>query len=92
MITCMAACSLAPTYHVPDVKAPAAYKEALGADAQGSWQPAIPAEADGRGEWWKVFGEPELDGLEAQALEGNPGLAVAAARVQQARAAERTTG
>ncbi|HEY4090747.1 MAG TPA: efflux transporter outer membrane subunit [Luteibacter sp.] len=92
VITCMAACSLAPTYHVPDMKAPAAYKEALGADAQGSWQPAIPAEADGRGEWWKVFGEPELDGLEAQALEGNPGLAVAAARVQQARAAERTTG
>jgi multidrug efflux system outer membrane protein len=93
LVACgVAGCSLAPKYKVPDVAPPPAYKESLGADAQGSWQPALPAEAAGRGEWWKVFGEPQLDELETQAMAGNTNLAVAAARVQEARAAERTTG
>jgi multidrug efflux system outer membrane protein len=87
----LAACSLAPKYAVPDVHAPAAYKE-LGSDAEGTWQPALPAEAAARGEWWKAFNDAQLDDLETQALAGNPGLLAAAARVQEARGAERTAG
>lgn len=88
----LAGCSLAPHYKVPDVAAPTAYKEALKDDAAGTWQPALPAEAAARGEWWKVFGDAVLDDLESQAMAGNVDLAAAAARVQEARAAERTTG
>ncbi|UPG90231.1 efflux transporter outer membrane subunit [Luteibacter aegosomaticola] len=88
----LAACSLAPKYQVPDVKPPPSYKESLGTEAQGTWQPALPAEDAERGAWWKVFGEPQLDDLEEQAMAANPSLAAAAARVQEARGAERVTG
>ena len=38
------------------------------------------------GAWWKIFNDPTLDKLEAQAAEASPTLAAAAARVTQARA------
>lgn len=48
---------------------------------------------DGRGgigevdaEWWKAFGDPVLTGLVAEALGGNDDLAIAAERVEEARA------
>jgi len=37
--------------------------------------------------WWRAFGDPELTGLVERALRENPDLAVAAARVREARAA-----
>jgi len=37
--------------------------------------------------WWRAFGDRDLDTLVAQALRENPDLAVAAARVREARAA-----
>ena len=86
----LAACSLAPTYEKPDVGTPSAFKEAaaeapLTANEQGKWktaEPSMPAD----GAWWKVFNDPTLDKLEAQAAEASPTLAAAAARVNQARA------
>jgi multidrug efflux system outer membrane protein len=92
----LAACSLAPNYEKPDVGTPTAFKEAaesskLAADAplaaseQGEWktaEPSMPAD----GAWWKIFNDPTLDKLEAQAAEASPTLAAAAARVSQARA------
>ena len=39
-----------------------------------------------RGDWWGIFGDPELDDLEALALEGNQRLKAAVARLEQARA------
>ena len=38
-----------------------------------------------REDWWTMFGEPKLDALVQQALEGNPGLRAAEARVRTAR-------
>ncbi len=37
--------------------------------------------------WWRAFGDPDLAALVEQALRSNPDLAVAAARVSEARAA-----
>ena len=37
-------------------------------------------------QWWKSFGDPQLDTLVAQALEGNPDLGVAQARLARAQA------
>lgn len=38
------------------------------------------------GEWWKGFGDPQLDRIMADALAGNPDLDRAAARLRQAQA------
>jgi len=82
----LAGCSLAPKLEQPEVDVPAQYK-ALGPDEpRGEWQPAQPADAVPRGEWWKVFNDPTLDELESQAIAANQTLKIAAARLAQSRA------
>lgn len=76
----MAACSMAPVYAPPAVSTPVAYKET------GPWTPASPADAAPRGDWWTVFGDPTLTGLEQRIETGNPDLAQALARYDEARA------
>ncbi|WP_322105345.1 efflux transporter outer membrane subunit [Paraburkholderia sp. J41] len=86
----LAACSVEPTYKVPDAAVPTAFKEAQRTSADphdvGNWTTAQPADDAHRGEWWTVFGDATLDQLEEQALAANQDLKAAAARVQQARA------
>ena len=65
---------------------PAAFKE-----TDGRWAQARPADAQPRGEWWKSFGDAELDRWVAQAAEQNTSIQQAAARLQQARALARQT-
>ena len=55
------------------------------------WTLAAPAEAQPRGEWWKAFNDPVLDGLMERANQGNASVRVAAARLAQARAVARIT-
>jgi multidrug efflux system outer membrane protein len=57
----------------------------------GNFTVAAPAEAQPRGEWWKVFSDPVLDGLVERADRGNSSIRVAAARLNQARAFVRST-
>lgn len=54
-----------------------------------SWQPANPVDHVPKGEWWKVFNDPELDSLVARALGSSPTVQAALARVEQARARAR---
>jgi outer membrane protein, multidrug efflux system len=42
-----------------------------------------------KGNWWEVFGDTNLNELEAQALHANQSLKAAVARVDQARATAR---
>jgi NodT family efflux transporter outer membrane factor (OMF) lipoprotein len=42
-----------------------------------------------RGDWWKVYGDPELDALQDQVIAANQTLRVAEANYRQARAAVR---
>ncbi|NYH16133.1 efflux transporter outer membrane subunit [Paraburkholderia bryophila] len=96
LVALLAACSLEPTYKRPDIDTPAAFKEApvttstSGAAASpqetGTWKTAQPADDAHRGEWWTVFGDPQLNALEEQAAAANQDLKAAAARVQQSRA------
>jgi len=74
--------SVGPDYARPAVTAPAVFRDA---DDLGSWQTAVPSDSSVRGEWWKLFADPALDALEAQALAANQDLRAAAARVEQAR-------
>jgi multidrug efflux system outer membrane protein len=61
------------------------------AEFKGKWTLAEPAEAQPRGEWWKAFDDPILDGLIERANQGNASVRIAAARLGQARAAVRAT-
>jgi multidrug efflux system outer membrane protein len=81
----LAACSLAPKLEQPAVDTPAQWKE-LSESERGVWKTAQPADAESRGEWWKVFGDPLLDQFEAEAVTANQNLKAAAARVAQVRA------
>jgi multidrug efflux system outer membrane protein len=76
----VAGCSLAPAYTPPALTMPEAYKET------GPWTPASPADAAPRGDWWTAYGDDTLNGLEQRIETGNPDLAAALARYDEARA------
>jgi NodT family efflux transporter outer membrane factor (OMF) lipoprotein len=59
---------------------PDAYKE------NATWQVAQPADVASRGEWWKIFGDAELNTLEPQVAANNQDLKAADARFREARA------
>lgn len=54
----------------------------------------LPSTVDGwpMGDWWKVYGDPQLDSLIDGALTGSPTLAVARARIEQAGALASAAG
>lgn len=72
----LAGCTVGPDYRRPAVPLPAAWQAAPAATAP------LPAER----EWWHDLGDPALDALVGRALAGNPDLAQAQARIEQARA------
>ncbi|GAB3553135.1 efflux transporter outer membrane subunit [Noviherbaspirillum agri] len=80
----------APELKAPQIDMPASFKEDATTPPANTdvvrWKPAQPAEAQPRGEWWKVFNDSTLDQLIVDATVANPNLAAAAARVKQARA------
>jgi multidrug efflux system outer membrane protein len=53
------------------------------------WKEATPCDDEIKGDWWKAFHDPVLDGLEAQAIASNQSLRGAFARFDQARAVAR---
>ncbi|MDR2874501.1 MAG: efflux transporter outer membrane subunit [Methylobacillus sp.] len=74
----LTACAVGPDYHRPDVATPAAFKEA------GNWKRAQPGDTAPRGDWWEVYGDPELSGLTREVAEANLNVQVAAAQYRQA--------
>ncbi len=71
----LAGCTLGPDYQRPALDLPAGYGEA---DA-GTAGPVRP-------DWWKLYGDPVLDGLVASTLERNADLRFAIARIEEADA------
>lgn len=90
LTTILAGCSLAPDFELPKTSTPEQFKEAATAPAkpaeQARWKEAEDLEAASKGEWWKTFGDTELNDLQKQALEANASLKAAATRVEQSRA------
>ncbi|MDE3169898.1 MAG: efflux transporter outer membrane subunit, partial [Acidobacteriota bacterium] len=74
-------CSVGPKYARPSAEVPRSFKEASG------WKVAQPSAAIGKGEWWKVYSDPELDSLERQITVSDQTLKIAQERFVQARAA-----
>lgn len=81
----LAACTAGPDYHGPQGAGAASPAVAFARAPEGTGG-EVPAAAN----WWSALGDPVLDALESRALSANPGLAVAQARISQARAALRS--
>src|SRR5262249_51605058 len=80
VLTALAGCTVGPNYVRPSAPVPTEFKEASG------WKIAQPGDELPRGQWWTIFGDNELNALEAQVDVSNQTIQVAEARVRQARA------
>ena len=81
----VAGCAVGPDYRRPEVATPPAFQEA------GPWKLAVPQDTLPKDGWWKLFGDPALDRLEAQAVGGNLTVQAAMARFDQAAAIARVS-
>jgi len=84
----LAGCNVGPKYKKPSVPMAAGYKESLPdyfKEGQG-WKTAQPGDQTLRGDWWEIFGDPELNALEQELTISNQDLKAAEARFRQARA------
>ena len=90
-ITLLGGCAVGPDFKSPQAQAPADWSSLRAGDA--SLHEAVPqgSTATPSAEWWKRFGDPVLDGLEADAAAANPDLQTAALRFAESRAQRQTT-
>src|SRR5580658_10595392 len=82
----LAACAVGPNYHRPSAPTPTHYKEAEG------WKPAEPREAASGTNWWSVYDDATLDGLEKQIDISNQTLKASEAAWRQAVALAQGAG
>jgi NodT family efflux transporter outer membrane factor (OMF) lipoprotein len=80
MIAVTAACGPKTPYVAPAIETPAAFKE------NANWKPPEPRDAEIRGMWWEMFGDPKLAELESLVDVSNQTLQAVAAQFEQARA------
>jgi NodT family efflux transporter outer membrane factor (OMF) lipoprotein len=68
LVSCvLTGCVVGPKYHPPADQAPATYKESPeNFKDTGPWTIAQPQDSKLRGNWWEIFGDPELNALEEQ--------------------------
>ncbi|HET8711445.1 MAG TPA: efflux transporter outer membrane subunit [Spongiibacteraceae bacterium] len=89
----LSACAVGPDYKRPstvvdppagstDAQLSNSFKEAQ----SGGWKIAEPSDTTQRGDWWRVFGDEQLDALQTQLIAANQNVAAAEARYRQARA------
>jgi multidrug efflux system outer membrane protein len=92
-----AGCTVGPNYGRPPVVQPEGFKSSLDSarDDPGHVEASRAASGDAprlAPEWWRLYGESELDRLVATANESNQTLKQAVAAVDQARALARVAG
>jgi len=80
-----AGCAVGPDYEKPAAAVPAAFAEA------GPWKVAAPKDNLPKAGWWRIFADPQLDRLEAQAGGANLTVQAALARFDQACAVARVS-
>ena len=79
-------CEVGPDYKRPEVGGiPGAYNVAS-IYTNNNWKVAEPRGELPKGDWWKMFNDPELNNLETQAANANPSLKAAVDRFDEARA------
>ncbi len=75
----LAGCAVGPNYVRPSAPLSPTFKEAAG------WSPAAPADTLDRGDWWRLFGDATLTGLEGKVQVSNQNIIAAEAAYRQAR-------
>jgi outer membrane protein, multidrug efflux system len=80
-LTLVNGCTVGPKYQRPTAPVPAKW------DLAEPWRESAPKDAVPKGEWWSVFRDDDLNLLERDALAANETLKLAAAHLEQARAA-----
>jgi NodT family efflux transporter outer membrane factor (OMF) lipoprotein len=88
VVSLFGGCTVGPKYHTPPVETPPAYKELTPADLPHTdgWKIAQPRDNTLHGDWWRIFNDAELNGLEDQVNISNQTIAEAFANYLQARA------
>jgi len=94
----LSSCSLAPVEKRPALDVPGQFVESqepaltkeAPLDVLGRWKPAEPGDTQPASPWWGAFGDPVLVQLEEEVLGANPDVAIAMARLKQARALTRS--
>jgi len=81
-------CMVGPEYSKPSAPMTPAYKESVPDTdpAVDSWKVAQPGDQMHRGNWWEIFGDPQLNALEEQVTVDNQDLKAAEAHFREARA------
>ncbi|MEX3634046.1 efflux transporter outer membrane subunit [Paraburkholderia sp. BR14320] len=80
-VASLAACTTLPHYHAPSFEVPAHF---AAQSAASGW--TVASDANPRGAWWTLFGDSELDALEARVDVSNQTVREAVANLQAARA------
>ncbi|HEY3595972.1 MAG TPA: efflux transporter outer membrane subunit, partial [Paraburkholderia sp.] len=86
VVGALTACSTLPPYAKPAVAVPDRYAGAPAAAPSGGWTVASPADTLPRGAWWTLFGDADLNRLEARVDVSNQTVRNAVAQLQAARA------
>ena len=84
-VLALAGCTVGPKYVRPTTQVPPAYKE------NANWKTAQPNDEASKGNWWEIFGDPQLNALEEKVNVSNQTLRAAADRYQEARDVVRQT-
>jgi len=80
IVAVFAGCAVTPAYTPPRLEMPAQWK------VEAPFRQAMPSDDLPKGAWWQRFRDTRLNGLVEKALADNATLAVAGARLLQARA------
>lgn len=84
----LAGCTVGPNYRRPDAATAPAWKENAVPPPNppnGTWKPAEPSDGVLRGQWWDLYGDPQLSALEAKVAVSNQTLRAAMEQYFSAR-------
>src|SRR5271169_5584988 len=84
----MSGCMVGPNYTRPSVPIAPGYKESppTSFKENDGWKVSQPSDAQLKGNWWEIFGDPQLDALEEKVDGANQTLNMADANYRAARA------
>jgi NodT family efflux transporter outer membrane factor (OMF) lipoprotein len=84
----LSGCMVGPKYSRPSAPMAPAFKEAPPASFKedDGWKVSQPSDAQLKGDWWELFGDPQLNALEARVEGANQTLKMADANYRAARA------
>src|SRR6202171_5833136 len=89
VVSLVAGCMVGPNYERPAAITAPIFKEAPtdAPPANDGWKAGQPSDQALKGDWWRVYQDPQLDALEAQVNDANQTLKIAEQTFRSARAA-----